>query len=137
MSVFSFRSFKPFNGSNIWTTDPVSMNNPSLESYHVVLFKCYAFDHFSCDFLLTSAFFIYFMKNTSCDVVQRQVTLFDVLVYFLTTNGLSIYRSLTKLKNEKSTKFRGSVVQKLKEKCFLVKIQQSLKNMLTSSENES
>ena len=105
------------------------MNNPSLESYHVVLFKCYAFDHFSCDFLLTSAFFIYFMKNTSCDVVQPHVTPFDVLVYFLATNGLSVCRFLTKLKDEKSTKFRGSVVQKLNEKCFLVKIQIVIKKI--------
>ena len=47
-------------------------------------------------------------------------TPFDVLVYLLVTNVVSVCRSHKKLKNEGSTKIRGSAVQEL-EGIFSVK----------------
>ena len=44
-SVFSSPNFQPLNGSNFWTSCPIWINNPSLESYYVFVFKFYAFDH--------------------------------------------------------------------------------------------
>ena len=50
-------------------------------------------------------------------------------------NGLSVCRSLKKLKNEGSTMFRGSAVQKLEEKYFSSKnLTNHLENMLRSAE---
>ena len=48
-SAFSASNFQPLNGSNFWTTCPIWMSNSSLESYYVVVFKYYAFEHLSCD----------------------------------------------------------------------------------------
>ena len=98
------------------------MNNPSLESYYAVGFIYYAFGHFHIfSFAEVSSF-------PSISGKIRHVTPFNhiqptlmFLVYLLATNGLSVCRSLKKLKNEGSTMFRESAVQKVEEKCFSVK----------------
>ena len=97
------------------------MNNPSLESY--VVFKYYALDHFSCDFSAEVSSFssISEKKRHAVSITQPQPHLM-FLVYLLATNGLSVCRSLKTLKNEGSTMFRGSAVQKLEENCFSVKL---------------
>ena len=99
------------------------MNNPSLENYYVVVFKYYAFDNLSCDtFAEVSSFESISGKirhAASFNLIQHYLMF---LVYLLATNVLSVCGSLKKLKNEGSTIFRGSVVQKLEEKCFSVKI---------------
>ena len=51
------------------------------------------------------------------------------LIYLLATNVLSVCISLKKLKSEGSSMLRGSVVQKLEEKCFSVKISIIIKNI--------
>ena len=61
--LFFLPIFQHLNCSNFWTTCPIWMNKSSLESYYVVVFKYYAFDHFSCAFLLRSAVFHRFQKK--------------------------------------------------------------------------
>ena len=48
-SAFSSLNFQPLNGFNFWTTCLIWINKPSLESYCVVVFKYYAFEHVLCD----------------------------------------------------------------------------------------
>ena len=111
------------NGSNFWATCLICMNNPSLESYYVVLFKYYAFDHFSCDVFADVSRFSSISKKV-CHVVVSNPIQYHLmfLVYLLATNRWSVCRFLKKLINERSTMFRGSAVQKLEEKCLSVKI---------------
>ena len=109
------------NGCNFWTTCPSWMNNSSLENYCVVFFKL-AFENPSCDtFADVSSFSRISGKIchvASFNVIQPHLMF---LVYLLATNWLSVCRSLRKLKNEGSTMFRGSAIQKLEEKCFFSK----------------
>ena len=63
--LFFLPIFQHLNCSNFWTTCPIWMNKSSLESYYVVVFKYYAFDHFSCLFCWGQQFFIDFRKNMS------------------------------------------------------------------------
>ena len=99
------------------------MNNPSLESYHFVVFKYNAFDHLSCDIFadvnIVSSILGKIPHVASFNPIQPHVMF---LVYSLPTNVLSVCSFLKALKNEGSTMFRRSAVQKLEEKCLLVKI---------------
>ena len=51
------------------------------------------------------------------------------LAYLLATTVLSISRTLRMLRNEGSTMFRGSMVQKLEEKCFSEKFEYLMRKM--------
>ena len=93
----------------------------SLESYYVVIFKYYAFDHLSCDNFADISSFD-FRKNGSCDITQPFSTPFDVFGILIGHLCVTVCRSLKKLKNEWSTMFRGSAVQNIEEKCFSAKI---------------
>ena len=102
---------------------PIWMNNPSLKSYYVVVFKDYAFYYFSCNFFAEVSSFLFISRKIRHLALLNHVQPHLMfLVYLLVTNGLSVCRSLKKIKNEGSTMFRGSTVQKLEEKCFSVKI---------------
>ena len=91
------------------------MNNSSLENY-------YAFDYLSYNiFADVSSFSLILGKMShlaSFNPIQPHLMF---LVYLLASNVLSVCRSLKKLKNDRSTKFMGSAVQKLEEECFSAK----------------
>ena len=115
--------FQHLSGSNFWITCPTWMNNLSSERYYVFVFKYYTFDHFSFDLFADVSIFSS-ISGKICHVASLNLIQLHLmfLVYLLATNGLSVCRSLEKLKDEGLTMFRGSAVQKLEEKCFSVKI---------------
>ena len=99
------------------------MNNASLESYYIVVFKYLAIDYLSCNIFADASSFSSISGKirhvASLNHIQPHLMF---LVYLLATNVLSVCRYFKKLKNEGSTMFRGSAVQKLEEKCFSVRI---------------
>ena len=75
------------------------MNNPSLVSYYVFVFKYYVFDHFSCDFLLTPIVF-HQEKYLMC----HHSTLFNPKLYFgipIDHQGLIIMEISQKIKKSR------------------------------------
>ena len=119
---FSF----PKIGSNFWTTwfglitthwktIKLLLSNMCLITSHVIFFQQFLID---------------FRKNIYHEALSNSIQPYLMfLVYLLATNGSSVCRSLKKLKNEGSTMFRGSVVRKLQEKCFSVKIWITIKKI--------
>ena len=108
------------------------MNNPSLESYYVVIFKCYAFDNISCNIsAYVSSFSSISRKIINVASFNPIQTHFMFLVYLLVTNVSSVCRSLKKLENEGSTMFGVSLIQKLEKKKISRKFDKYSENMLT------
>ena len=71
--------FKHLNGSNFWTTCPVWINNPLMESYYVVNINNMCLTTFHVIFLLTSAVFHQFQEKY---VMRHQWTAFHPLWCF-------------------------------------------------------
>ena len=102
------------------------MNNPHWKAIMLLFSNSMRLNIFHAIFCWRQHFFIDFRKNTSCCIIQSHSTPFDifgiVIGYQCIISHISVCKSLKKLKNEGSTMFRGSAIQKLEEKCFSVKI---------------
>ena len=103
------------------------MNNPSLESYYVAVFKYYAFYHFSCNFFADLS--IPTSEKKYLDITQPHATPFDVFVIPIGHQWLISMWNSQKVKIVESTMLIGSVNQKLKEECLSVKIWIIIKKM--------
>ena len=121
----NFAKFTCLGGCRVWLkslTDvslPIStcltnmMNNLSLESYSVGVFKYYAFDNFSCDIFADVISFTTISGKIRHVALRNSIQPYLMfLVYLLAINGSSVCRSPKKLKNERFTMLRGSAVQK-------------------------
>ena len=88
--------FEPFRTSNfIW------MNNSSLESSYVFVFRYHGLNHLSCDIFAdvsgSSSILVKIRHMVSSNPIQAHLML---LVYLFATKMLSVCRSFSKLKNE-------------------------------------
>ena len=98
------------------------MNNPSLESYHVVVILC-VWPLFMWYFCWRHNFFIDFRRNTSCGIIQAHSHPISCFWYTywppLGYQDVDLSES-SKIRHELCV--RGSAVQNLEEKCLSVKI---------------
>ena len=96
--------------------------SPHCKAIMLLFSKIMRLSTFHVIVLLTSQFIIDPRKIWHVAIFNSIQPNLIFLVYLLVLNVLSVCRSLKKLKNEGSTMFNGSIVQKLEEKYFIVKI---------------